>query len=114
MPSFIGNFLGESEQNDEGNLIPVVGDRRPYEVFAMSGIAPMGDNPYDSDDDPLEPESDKEAKAFITNFIRENRGYGAGQGDLPGAVVKFTLPKGAMISVYAPHQMGGGGGLAQK
>jgi len=41
MPFSLGEFFGEMD-NGQGEVQPVIGDRDPYDVFAVSGVMPMG------------------------------------------------------------------------
>lgn len=41
MPFNLGEFFGEID-NGQGEVQPVIGDRDPYDVFAVSGVMPMG------------------------------------------------------------------------
>ena len=41
MPFPLGEYFGEMD-NGQGEVQPVIGDRDPYDVFAVSGVMPMG------------------------------------------------------------------------
>ena len=44
MPFNLGEYFGEMD-NGQGEVQPVLGDQEPYDVFAVSGLNPMGFRP---------------------------------------------------------------------